>query len=50
MAFCLAWGFDFNLSDNELKMTPLHLAVNAGSLRIVSRLLKYGANKDKKDK
>jgi len=27
-------------------MTPLHLAVSSGSVRIVQRLLKHGANKD----
>ena len=29
-AFCMAWGFEINLCDSDLKMTPLHLAVNAG--------------------
>ena len=30
-------------------MTPLHLAVSSGSVRIVQKLLKYGANKDIKN-
>jgi len=30
-------------------MTPLHLAVNAGSIRIVSKLLKLGVKKENKD-
>jgi len=30
-------------------MTPLHLAVSSGSIRIVQRLLKVGANKDIKN-
>ena len=30
-------------------MTPLHLAVNAGSIRIVSKLLKLGVEKENKD-
>ena len=44
--FCIAWGLDLNAQDKEVGMTPLHLAVSSGSVRIVQRLLKHGANKD----
>ena len=33
--FCIAWGLDLNAQDKEVGMTPLHLAVSSGSVRIV---------------
>lgn len=47
--FCLAWGYEINEVDTEILMTPLLLAVNCGSVKIVQKLLKLGADKTIKD-
>ena len=47
--FCIAQKLPLDDQDNEVGMTPLHLAVSSGSIRIVQRLLKVGANKDIKN-
>ena len=46
---CLAWGFEINGKDSEIMMSPLHLAVNSGSTRLVQKLLKAGADKEALD-
>jgi len=36
---------DVNKKDKEMNMTPLHLAANSGSVKLVRKLLISGANK-----
>jgi ankyrin repeat protein len=47
--FLISWGANILNSDNELGMTPLHLATLAGSIRLVRKLLLRGADKYKQD-
>lgn len=47
--FLISWGADIKNADSDLGMTPLHLAVSAGSIRLVRKLLLRGANKNVKD-
>lgn len=47
--FLIAWGARLEDPDNLVKMTPIHLAVLAGSVKIVKKLLLKGVNKNVKD-
>jgi len=43
--FLISWGADINKVDKEVNTTPLHLAAESGSVKLVKKLLICGAEK-----
>jgi ankyrin repeat protein len=50
VSFLTAWGASLNLQESENGYTPLHIAIVAGSVRIVRKLLIKGADTKIRDK